>query len=74
MYIYKKKWYTFGIIESIYYSKDIGYIVDFRDKSSKLLHNCKIQDFIYNSDKVAYLKALSKISIQEEQYVIYGNL
>jgi hypothetical protein len=55
MYEYNKMWYTFGIIKKIYYSK--YYIVEFTNGTHKYLYECKLNDFKYNADIKAYLKA-----------------
>jgi hypothetical protein len=77
MYEYKKKWYTFGIIDSIYYSKNLGFIIVFTDKTTKLLHTCNVNDFIYNVDKKAFLKGIEANNItilNDTNYVIYGDI
>ena len=74
MYSYTKQWYTFGIIESIYYSKDIGYILCFTNKAQKLLHECSLNDFTYTSDKTAYVKAMETLIVKDHQYVVYDDV
>lgn len=55
MYEYKKHWYVFGIIKRIYYSK--YYIIEFTNGTTKYLHNCKLDEFKYNSDRTAFVEA-----------------
>ena len=64
MYSYNKPWYSFGIIKRIYYSKHCIWLVDFVDGETQRLFDCSLDDFKYNADRNAYMKA------KDESYLV----
>jgi len=76
MQIYKRKWYTFGIIDYIYYFKYDGYVVFIKGGISKKLLECSIDEFTHCADRIALRKALNAYNkiIDENTYVTYGDI
>lgn len=68
MFEYKKPWYVFGIVKKIYYSKNCIWLVDFTNSKTERLLDCSLNDFKYNSDRTAYIKA------KDESYRIKDTL
>jgi len=76
MQIYKRKWYTFGIIDYIYYFKHEGYVVFIKGGTSKKLLECSSDEFTHCADSIAIMKALNayKKNMDENTYVTYGDI
>jgi len=75
MFEYKKPWYVFGIVKKIYYSKNCIWLVDFTNSKTERLLDCSLNDFKYNSDRTAYIKAKDKsYRIKDTlDYVVFEN-
>jgi len=75
MFEYKKPWYVFGIVKKIYYSKNCIWLVDFTNSKTERLLDCSLNDFKYNSDRTAYIKAKNEsYRIKDTlDYVVFEN-